>query len=41
MSGATASHLTAVFTAGDKPGRYVTTFEIHGDRQQMFVDVTE
>lgn len=42
QSGAPAGRLTAVFTAGDKPGLYVTTFEIEGGfTQQMFVNVTE
>lgn len=42
VSGATAARLTAVFTAGDKPGTYVTTFAIDGaELQQMFVNATE
>jgi len=42
QSGAPAGRLTAVFTAGDKPGLYVTTFEIEGGfTQQMFVNVSE
>ena len=40
--GAPAGRLTAVFTAGDEPDLYVTTFEIEGGfTQQMFVNVTE
>ena len=42
VSGAPAGRLTAVFTAGDKPGMYVTTFQVEGGfTQQMFVKVVE
>lgn len=41
VSGAPSSRLTAQFTAGDTPGRYVTTFEMDGGNSlQMFVDVS-
>jgi hypothetical protein len=42
VSGAPTGRLTAVFTAGDMPGTYVTTFELDGGTsQQMFVEVAE
>jgi hypothetical protein len=42
VSGAPTGRLTAQFSAGDTPGRYVTTFELDGGNSlQMFVDATE
>jgi hypothetical protein len=42
VAGLPSARLTAQFTAGDTPGRYVTTFEMDdGNSLQMFVDVAE